>query len=413
MLSDNTFSPQAEINIIEGILDCPFLRKTKVRKRLALLPNADREQRIRNICEIFDYLMDPREELKFFEFFKQLDYYLTASGKRAHFVHTFEVYLIGLRLIREIIQDRSWRTQIFGTSSLRFVFNCWLITCASHDLGRPLEEASKIALKLSELYEKYNFDKTSEAFKAVSAADLVGKELALTKYKLDAEGPEIDIEEILGSCLGNTLGIDRAQGIEIARRMREAGNHGYISGAILLRNWTGRIKKISRVGRIRNRKREEVANKPYITSLMNIEEKCPNYWKMIVLSLGGVLAHSIDKLGDPDLVSKIKLETNPYAFILFLVDNLQDWDRPAISDENWPFYYLADFNVHDKAMYLKYVARHETWDDDVKTRCLTALHNKKLLLTALTNITNVLGYQVGIQFTSDRDLFDDTFEISF
>jgi hypothetical protein len=382
MLNSNHFNPEAEKAIIRELLDCHFFKISAINKRLANLPSGFHEARVEYICEILDGLLFPKRTQKFFGTFRNLDVFLTATGKRAHFIHTFEVFVLGFILISKIWHTSRKRNECFQGRSAKYIFNTWLLASSTHDLGRPLEISTKIARRLAELYKQYNLISTAEQFENVANINLAEKEISLTRAEIN--GSEVDIKQHIVSSISSVLAIEEDEALGLVDKMISTNNHGYMSAAILCQIW---LKKLGDLTGIRDN--------------IRLKEKYKYFSKSLFESMGAVSVHALDKTDD-SLVGNIAIDNNPFAFILFIADNLQDWERPSVSDQKWPIYYLGDFAVvDDEKISLSYIAKYENWDDETKERIKEAFQNKINTIKSIMPSSPKIGFQIQLTLATD------------
>jgi hypothetical protein len=364
----------AEKELIAGILDIPFFMPSSVTRRLATYVYSTTEEKQVLICELMDYLWSSILKIGIFPVFKEFDGFMAASGKRTHFIHQFEVFLLGLYIIK-LLRER--HVSFAPDLSLDVIYNIWLMTATAHDLGRPLEVSSVITDRLSSLYGKLGMHSLERKFSSFPKKKLLLDEQELLRIEIGCTdrytSSVCNVSNVMCEAIASALGIAPSEALDIENTLREEDNHGWVSAAILFKS------AIESMGSTRG-------------SSIETWDMLPSLRK----AMGAIAVHNLHKSEKKEYVSKIGLSENPFAFLLFFTDSIQDWSRSS-SDESWPVYSLKSLSVIDDKLCLKYILDHDRWTAGMHKKALEGLEEKCVFLNKLK------GPEPGIHLTVQID----------
>lgn len=385
----STLTEQAEENIIMALFELPQFKEPNIQRKLAYYPYASPEVKNETICEIMDSIWGKTNFEYPFKTFKELEIYLTAGGQRGHFIHQFEVYLLGLNII-----------DVFLKNKVKFVFEdteriyyTWLITSTAHDFGYPLQIAQKITTRLSKLYQDIGMVSLSDKFKSISYSDsLILKESDLSSLIIKKDTTShvcetILIKELIAETILATLSVKTSDACDIQSKLITDNDHAYVS-AVMLSN---------------------ILVKQLLKNNNDDYNHMKDSWQFDALkyAIGAIALHASKK---NETIENLAFEKNPFAYLLFIIDNIQEWNRAVVNDIAWPIYTLTHFSVTDtnKEIKLNYMLNHDVWDKDMKDRIVISLKDKKDLLEKPSGPNPPLGLIFTLQFNSnDGDSFPD------
>ena len=97
---------------------------------------------------------------------------------------------------------------------------------------------------------------------------------------------------------------------------------------------------------------------------------------------------------------RIDLEANFYAYILFFIDNIQDWSRYSTTAAKWPRFWLADFSTDasNQTIKIDYKLHHNSWNSSMEKRVKRGLKEKREAVMTLKNPKNKLGIKIEVTF---------------
>ena len=253
--------------------------------------------------------------------FKDFESFLVASGFRGHFIHQFEVYLLGLNILMaawKLAGSAEERAKIFGSKSANVLADSWLLTAMGHDLGYPVQSARWIAKKLSDLYEKMGYRELANEFKLGKESRFAKWEPMLQQVSLDSNSADYTrrffmLEELVVTSISDTFGTkDTSSAQDFVKKMIEDDNHGVVSALILARtivyNQWNQLK---------------LSSAPEMSSLGKFFNTTKG--KLAKMAIAGVALH--DCPSTSDVFEKFTFYDNPIAVTLYIADNLQDWER--------------------------------------------------------------------------------------
>lgn len=107
---------------------------------------------------------------------------------------------------------------------------------------------------------------------------------------------------------------------------------------------------------------------------------------------------------DISFFKKIDFYSNPLAYLLILIDNIQDWNRTLKPSQEWPSYSLEYFDSDVDSMQLIYNLEHQLWTDKMKENVRRSLNEKRELLQTLKPPEPSFSYLIEMIYkTSDGD----------
>jgi len=340
---------------------------------------------------------------RLFNQFKEFENFLIAVGKRDHFLHQFLVFLLGLNVIQALLQkyrDKSDRERVFKFKDERYIFYTWLMTATAHDFGYPIEVASDISYKLSTLYKVFGMRNFSKSFGLLRHKPEVAEENDFDKIeigKASSMSPvrskyELDINHVLRNQLCSTLRIRKDRADKLLHRLKERLDHGYI-GAIILSS----------------------------TVLKSHLSYCKGNWDQVQSSklyralqaaIAAIAIHNFQYKRDRKIIN---LESNFYAYLLYLVDNIQDWSRSSVAVGEWPKYWLCSFERKDKDLRIDvgYHLYHHSWTKLMEKRVNKGLRKKKEAIASLQPPPEPLGMTIAVKYNSSHPKINETLEHTF
>jgi hypothetical protein len=235
------------------------------------------------------------------------------------------VFLLGLNLIDIILKkNRNDLSDIFKFSNREQIYQTWLMTSAVHDYGYPLEAAQNIISSLSSLYKKLYLVNISNTLNSLTIAHQLKQELSLLEVDINKNRSRVNekfkIELFILDSIKSSLNVNKAEARRIVKKLRDADNHGYVSAVILCHTMLKQLCK---------RK-----------SFKSVKSDWT--YKSLKLAAGGISLHAL-KIEDKNVINEIDFVTNPYSYLLFLLDNVQEWSRNIVSSDKWSTYTLTKF----------------------------------------------------------------------
>jgi hypothetical protein len=371
--------------LIQPLLENNIFKSRTINRYFASYPSAKEGEKADVICKIME---DIWKEEKLFKTFKSFDFFLATSGKRGHFVHQFEVYLLGLNFILYFHGKDNLFHLKYGLESLDQVIFAWLITASAHDFGYSVEGAHKIFTKLSKLYKNFGLEYLSDKLNVGEFKEIIKKEGDFSKIYIRKEsstltGSFLDIKSLVLKSIKNSLSLSLNEAVKLESTFIKDNRHGYVSALLL-----SRILLADLIGK----------------NELNHVIKSWKY-KSLGLAAGAIAIHNLDSNSETEtsLIPKIKYEKNPLAYLLFIVDNIQDWSRTLFRDENFPEYKLEKYSLSNNDMRLEYAVIHTDWNDEAKQSVDDFLKAKSLILKKLKKPTNPFGLNISLHFHGNNN----------
>lgn len=379
-----SFTEQAEKKLIHNLIEMDHFKTPYINRRLATYPVSHENERDIIILELMETLWNRPECTRTFSIFRDFESIFEILEKRGHFIHQFEVFLLGCLLMNQLAKKDI--NKIFESSigDQTKCFYSWLYTSTVHDFGYPLQEANQIAKKVSELYNKLNMKKLADQYASIFSDNWVKDESELISIKIynviEKKYETIDINKYILNGILNSINGDIKDAEIILKILIDRNNHGYISSIIFCRQY---IEYLS------------------TAKLWNDDEK--NSLEKIVAAIA---LHALPKENIAEF-KKISFKFNPLSYLLILIDNLQDWNRTLRPSSQWPSYSLYEFEIYSDSINLKYLLEHENWTEEMKERVQDALIEKKELLNILEKPLPAFEFSIIIDYqTSDGYAFE-------
>ena len=339
-----TISDLSEKELIKEMIKFKMFQPIPIQRRLAQYPDALQSDKDVLIFELMELLWKGGIDVEIFNVFKEFDIFLTVSGTRGHFRHQFKVFLLGIYIMSIFLKARS---DLFCSANINQIFYTWLMTATLHDFGTPMEEASLIAEKLSKLYKNLGLNSMAKKYSLIGIG---GKntinENRLNRIDLQRKNKDsicsvLDVDYLIQDAIKSSIGVNSTNAILIRDKIKNIANHGYIGAALLC-------------GAICKNKDYETIKKQWIFGAMK-------------KAMGAIALHCLPT-DIEKYCNKINFQLNPFAYLLFLTDNIQEWGRPS-SDNSWPVYNLAKLSYNEHELKLHYNLTCDDWSlrfDEVK-----------------------------------------------
>jgi hypothetical protein len=229
------------------------------------------------------------------------------SNYREHFVHQFQVYLIGEYIIN-IIPKNTF------SCSIDDLKKSWLLSASYHDCAYPLQK-----------YDEYIQEFFNECL-SVSIPNM-GKLNLQNNYTEDSFS--FSLEYILGYLFKHNtkLTTETINAIRkfFYKQITIEKNHGVLGGVGLLKRFDD-LQKC-----------EESFKNIILPSAAAIAIHDDDIWQCLSglnkKSKTEEIKDIVARVYDLKPLSTISLNEDPILFLLILCDNIQDWGRPCVSDE--------------------------------------------------------------------------------
>ena len=383
LFQTGTLGEEAERKIIGGLLDhsFSFLQDPRIQRRLASYVRARPAEKDMLILELMNLFWNIPYGKQLFLVFRDFDNIIGLLGKKGHFVHQFEVFIFGLYLIIHLLQFGSHKKSLFKFDNDNKIFFTWLLASTVHDLGYSLQVAKDIIAKFSDLYLKIYMKNLSKKYKSIEKNYKIDNEIDLTKVKIIRNGRSylVQNEAFLLDGIQASLNINKASAVQLQKTLKATNNHGYTSSLILCRAYLEHAYKKK--------------------GLMSSSKD----WRIEALrkASSAIVLHALPLLFKA-YRRKIRFDLNPFAFILILIDNLQEWSRTLPQNEIWPSYHLINFSHEDNQIHLSYLLEHDNWTRAIEREVRNYLLQKKQMISQLIRPRPPLGFQVVVDFSTNH-----------
>lgn len=233
---------------------------------------------------------------------------------RDHVVHAINTFLVGVYVLEKV------NFPPFQGTRFDYPF-MWKLCGPTHDLGYPIEIAHNV--------RKSYVDKMN---------DILGR-LKSPSPKLEPETYPKNLEKLCGNWNGHEIIQERltewALGIDVKDyydwlQKKNKTDHGVIGALSQLKVIEAMYYRVNP-----QRKHEDIFQYD-----LNFNQR--NFDLDIVSACAALFIHNID-LTYGGFRNRIRLDLSPLAFLLFLCDTFQEWDRYS---EHNPVYSGEDFDIH-------------------------------------------------------------------
>jgi hypothetical protein len=327
-----------------------------------------------------------------FDTFRKFEGFLVSSGYRGHFIHQFEVYLLGLNLLMASCKMADKNNIKYG-DSVALAQN-WLICAMGHDLGYPIQSARNITAKMSILYSDLGCPELSRNIKMSGDSSYTEHEERLLYMQYgqaddSIEGRFLFLPRVVTQAVHETLGlINDKTAKDLVNSLIKKDNHGIVSALMLAR---------AKAEELVNSK-ERVDPTDYFLSK---EEKSDGFKK----ALAAVSLHDVNT--EPNPLSGLRFWDNPLAILLYLADNLQDWLRTYIPEERSWDYCLTDFNNNIEDISMKCNLLPTQAMDNQKEKFKEEINRKRKTLGIFKKTDDA---PIGVRFTAEFTLRGESCE---
>jgi hypothetical protein len=311
---------------------------------------------------------------------REFDFVLGATGRRGHFVHQFEVLVFGWALIDMLIHIDETAQQSFRFPTKREVFSVWLMTSLVHDFGYPLQVGRDVMKKFSEWYQALGMSEVADLYTISQKQYETSKRRGLKRLAAQTwSGSEV--RSVLLEGLQESLGFDPSGAERLLTDIESdygGKTHGCSAATLLcarcLQSWGER--DLSAATRDRDMSR-------------------------LKLSMAAICLHDqSDTLRRHS--AKIEFRRNPYAYILFLIDNLQDWSRDLRRYEGWPSYNLVGVEEGGGKLGLSYILTYDKWTPEIVQKAIDSIGEKSEALALLATPDPSLNFRIDARFRTSH-----------
>jgi hypothetical protein len=383
---------EAQKQLIKPLLSNRFPIQWDWRRRYLLgsYHISEEAKKIHIITEVMKALWQDTPGVALLDSFKRFERFLRALGKRDHFIHQFEVFLLGW-FIMDFLGTKGHSIKTLTSLEPQPFLKLWMLTAMGHDLGFPLQESPKIFGALRELYghQSVGLHRTSHFFARLErkfvGVNFWGRS-RLLRDLLSGIGVQIAEEIIMG--IAQTTGLTQEMARLVWNKMKGASkNHGFLSALLLGRAVFrffipgGNLKKAA-----------------------TIDSQELQHFRLLLGAIG--LHHLKEEL--PFVIKRIEFTRNPLAYLLYLTDNLQEWSRDMGGWTEEPTTLLSECEEKDTGIILTFVITHDSWDNAMVEKTLNEIEKAKIRLEWLkgpkTGLTLTALYTSAKQDIHGKDI---------
>lgn len=256
------------------------------------------------------------QTFKIFEDFEAFEKVLFQSNSeyRGHYVHQFDVYLLGYYLLNRILKANDLAAEKLNTSSNpNFT---WLLAATFHDMGYPIEQIDNWLSAFLNVFLKVDATYPIEIERILTPVFF-----NYLRY-ISEEHYNLTIDQIAPS--GHSPVTDWAFHSNLETNLRKK-NHGVISSLLLIHSFFTR-EKITQ-------------------SDTWFFETFPNE---VLPACHAIALHSLEGM------EKVSFAKCPYAFLLQLCDAIQDWQR-SLGGTDYSELKALDFSLSQNTPKMKFV----------------------------------------------------------
>lgn len=270
-----------------------------------------------------------KEQGQLNELLANFELLLRSVNKRDHYIHQFEVFLVGWILIDCIFDNYP----LIFAEEKSDVLHMWFVASMCHDIGYTIEHYKTICCNLNDLYSKLgvgclqsSFSDDSEAYKNCDYLNILNS--------LSPDGTDVTR---LNQLLANSSKLKKDEIDNLITNMQKALDHGYYGALLFLSAMNAMpIDMYTSV---------KIDNIALSIALHNVH-------KYDVIS-----SRAKDRLNDI-----FDIYEHPLPVVLFLIDNIQDWSRSDNITSGWPSFILSDVITHENIVSLNIIIKTDFWD---------------------------------------------------
>ncbi|MFA5523144.1 MAG: RyR domain-containing protein [Tissierellales bacterium] len=322
--------------------------------------------------------------------------------QRDHYVHSVNVFVLGLAIyaqnknLRTIIEEdhekNSKSREKYESSRKEFLFK-WGIASLCHDVGYPVEITNNQIKKFIKLVSDVDGEnKSADPYLAFKDFEVLNR---VPTISIDdnsiADLNHIDPNKALDllsyniqSRLGTDLETTKKYLSDFLSNMQKFGfvDHGFYSSIILLK-WYGHMLQMSGIS-------SDVL------------------YNEIVDAAGAILLHNYYKnvlMKEPFSLGALTPEKHPYAYLLILCDELQEWNREAYGIEDKKRV-LADgsrLNMTETQMAITYLAPKGAMERGFAEK-------KEALFNSVIDIKALFKDGIKVECLAGSDLYIETIQ---
>lgn len=202
----------------------------------------------------------------------------------------------------------------------------------------------------------------------------------------------MDINHFLIDQLCSALKIKKDGADKLLNRLKQRLDHGYI-GAIIL---SSAVLK---------------SHLDYFNGNWDKVESSKLY-QALQAAIAAIAIHNFQYKMDR---KRVNLESNFYAYLLYLIDNIQDWSRSPAAVDEWPKYWLSSFERKDENLRIdiEYRLYHDSWTNSMEKRVNKGLRKKKEAVAGLQPPSDPLGMTIAVKYNSSHPKINETLEHTF
>lgn len=384
-----TFDQDAEQYLIGLLLKEVDNKNFKLQRMLSSYPLASEQEKGKLILKIIGCLWPPSSPSKLFAVFRDFDTVLSLIKGKGNFIHSFEVYLLGFHIIKLLLGVNKKNILQPQFRPDKRIYDSWLIASTAHDFGYPLEVITELSNKFSEMFNLLYLNGVAKKAKELSAT----RELQLQKSLLRVEvynvsrrkKETINVERFVFEGIKNSIDGNINDAREIRDVLKDAlkkigkQKHSYISALILARSYI-----------------------EYLSTSKKWKKKGELWRTQLLKKVAAAIALHALPSSSKDLINKISFDLNPVAYILFLVDNIQDWNRSLRPSEKHPTYSLTDYASSKKEIRIGYTLGHGHWKKKMVTDAKNYIADKQRKFKALRPPRRSLNISIHLHFSTDH-----------
>jgi hypothetical protein len=376
-----TLSEKAEKDLISNLLENDIFKSSWVQRRLASYPLAIEAEKDILILELMEHFWKLPASNILFSVFRDFDKVFTVLGKKGHFIHQFEVFLLGWHLINQLIEKDRNKIFLSKFGNYERLFYSWLFVSTAHDFGYPLQLADELSKKFSKLYNKIHLNSLSDKYKTLFDDTIIEDKNDLrTVHVFNADKKTNEIVNIDNFILdGIKVSIEgNRDDAEAIQEILKKDNHGYISAMIFCRTYIAFLSEAKRWN--------------FSSERWRIDD--------LTLEAAAIALHAIP-MRNRDYINMIFYNSNPLAYLLILIDNLQEWNRTLRPSNIWPSYSLIDFKTNYDSISLRYMLNHEKWTRKMQNDVRDSLAKKAKLINLPIKPNPSFNFKISVEFTSN------------
>jgi len=363
----------AQEDLILPLLSASLKIHTRFKAAIARFPFVDIKGKIGIISQISKGVWPFNKHPELLGCLNKFERMLRALDKRDHYVHQFNVFLLGWQILSALYKKEP---ELTNGESIKDSLLAWFTASIFHDIGYVLESLPKALLFFEGIYRELELNPLADQFQMLSQ-ETCSTFLPDIKTSLFSN---LSPDKCLKSFIEESLDVSPSISSAVLADLANTNNHGLFSALLFLKSLPDSYFHPTN----RNRKKlSRVAS--------------------------AICLHSIN----PTHIQSefFNAKKNIYALTLFISDTLQDWSRDYYIDTEWPTFMLKSICSTESKIEMSILIKNADWSDPVIKKIKDAVNAKKKVLEQLN--TSLYSLDLVVTYSSVNGYINESIHLKF